>query len=134
MGQRHSRALGGALQPNFLPYRLGLVARQRTDRARPVAIWPEGRGPASLHRPFPGGKPLGATTTARVVLRLCTPAHRPDPIPRRLCTAGLGKCLRLCSGGGLPRLEIRPRGWGASLELPEAAGVPGTCPIARVAA
>src|SRR4051794_33230396 len=106
-----------------------MAARQRDDRAWPVAIRPEGCGAGGLHRPVPSGKPLGAAATTRVVLRVCAPAYRPHPVPGRLRTAGLGERLRLCPGGSLPRIAIRPRGWGASLELPDAAGIPGTCPI-----
>ena len=40
----------GALQPDVLPQRLGLAARQCSDRARLCPLWPQGRGGARLRR------------------------------------------------------------------------------------
>ena len=43
LGHPYGRGDGGALQPDVLPQRLGLAARQRADRGRVRALRPQGR-------------------------------------------------------------------------------------------
>ena len=44
LGRAHARRVGAALQPDVVPQRLGLAARQRADRARPRALRRDARG------------------------------------------------------------------------------------------
>ena len=50
LGHQDDRLLRSALQPDVLPQRLGLAARQRPDRPRLRPIWNETPGPAALAR------------------------------------------------------------------------------------
>ena len=64
----------GALQPDVLPQRLGLAARQRADRAGPRPLRPEARAPSA----FPGHvrrrRSTRTAAPAGAVLRLPAPA------------------------------------------------------------
>ena len=72
LGHPHGRDVGGALQPDLLPQRVGVAARQRADRARAGALRPQGSGAAGLHRPVRCRVALGPAA----VCRNCSAASR----------------------------------------------------------
>ena len=83
----------GSLQPDVLPRRLDLAARQRPDRARARALRPEDASAPTARRPVRRRRLHGSPPSARTVLRL-SPAlgDGTDALPGRLRPPGLGEC------------------------------------------
>ena len=108
------RTLGerrGALQPDVVPQRLDLAARQRADRRRPGALRPHRRGAAAARRALFDAQPaLRRAPPARAVLRLPAPRRRrPDALPGGLLAAGLGRGGGVRHAAGLPGAGVRRR-------------------------
>src|SRR5581483_1102810 len=127
LGNPDRRGGAGALQPDELPQRLGLAARQRGHRRRAQTVRARrGRAPAA-HVARRGGPRVRGPAAARALLRLCTPARLlARPLSRRVPAAGVGRGQRLPP----PRSGARPRArrCAAAHRLPSAAAAP----VARV--
>ena len=94
----------GALQPDELPQRLGLAARQRDDRRRLRALRPPRGGRAHLPRPLRGLDLHRPQAPARALLRLPAAAQpRAHLLPGRLLAAGLGGHRDAVAPALLPR-------------------------------
>ncbi len=112
LGHPHGGAGAGALQPDVVPQRLDLAARQRADRRRPGALRPYAGRDADLQRPVRRQPALRPAPAAGAVLRLSAGAtargrrstrwparRRPGPRPASTC------CCRPAWGWKLNALQ-----------------------------
>ena len=110
LGHPHPRHHRGPLQPDELPQRLGLAARQRDHRRRLRPLRLPRRGGADLPRPLRGLDLHRPQAPARALLRL--PARqepRADLLPGRLLAAGLVGHGDDLAPALLPRDQLRSR-------------------------
>ena len=118
-GVRTVAARRGALQPDVVPQRLGLAARQRADRGRVRALRPQGCAARILDRAL-RREPVRWTCTA---CRSCSAAStaaraRARPSIRSLRAAGLGIRLGAPLAPGLPEPAGPRRGVAAVFRGP----------------
>ncbi len=98
----------GALQPDVLPRRFGLAARQRADRAGPGALRPEAAGRPVVQGPVRRRDLHGPAAIAGTLLRFPAPAQpRADALSRRLLAAGLGERHAVLADRGVPGTGAR---------------------------
>ena len=108
LGHSHRGAGRSALQPDVLPRRLDLAARQCADRARAGALRIEAFGRTSVRGPVRRRELHGFAAAAGAVLRISArEAPRADALSGRLRAAGLGKCHAVHLAGGGARSRIR---------------------------
>jgi len=115
VGRAHARRRRAALQPDVVPRRVGVAARQRDHRRRHGPLRHD-RCRAAHPRGDVCGQPVHRSAAAAgAVLRLSA-ARRggPDGLSGRLLAAGLGVRIGLFAAAGVPgRRHRRARGRGA---------------------
>ena len=106
----HPGLVDGRLQPDELPQRLDLAARQRPGRGGAEAVRVRRGGPAGRAR-HPRRRGGVRRTPARAVLRL-RPRRLPgaDPLPHRLRAPGVGGRDAAAPAAGAPRSGTRRPG------------------------
>jgi glycogen debranching enzyme len=121
----HHRRQRGALQPDGVPQRLGLAARQRDTRLRhgPDAV--EGARDADPQRAVRGVDLFRGESAARAVLRI-SPARRQgaDELSGRLLAAGVGLRRSLHDAAGVLRDDDRCESRPGHAALPEPPAMP----------
>jgi N-terminal domain of (some) glycogen debranching enzymes len=104
LGCPNARHLRKLLQPDGLPHRLRLAARQRPDCARPDSLRPGRAGCANMDGAVRGRPVLRPPPYAGAVLRVPKgPWGGSDPLPRGLCAASAGSRSGLSPLPGLPQ-------------------------------
>ena len=111
LGRPHRRGRRGPLQPDVVPQRVDLAARQRARRGRPGAVRLHARGASRIFcgavRSEPGG---GSASAAGTDLRFSSPRGRlTDAVSGGLRAAGVGGRSGVPASPGLPRAEDRRR-------------------------
>ena len=103
LGDPDDRLLRSALQPDVLPQRLGLAARQRADRPRLCALWIETGSSAASGGSLQHLALHGLAPAAGIVLRLqAHPRQRANSLSGGLLSAGLGE---RCAAGSVASLS-----------------------------
>src|SRR5207302_8284403 len=129
LGDPDTRQRAAALQPDELPQRLDLAARQRADRRGPASVRARRRRARCPHRARRGLAPLRRPPAARAVLRLRSPARkRPGAVSGRVSTAGVGGGERVSAARSLARHGARCAAPPCRLSP---AAAPALAPVAR---
>ena len=111
LGHPDHRRRRSALQPDVVPQRFGVAARQRADRRRVRPVRLRRSHPARPEWLARRERLLRILPAARALLRLSPPARRgPDTLPGRVLAAGVGGRQRLPDPpGGARTANRRPR-------------------------